>query len=95
MVLVTDSHIRLYKFCKTPEQILIAVYLWNEFYLKSRDLKKVEIYTNIPVHKDTVDNTLEHLNNNQTIKEWKNKIKFLSKSKQVFYDVINESEINY
>ncbi|OWP75860.1 hypothetical protein [Flavobacterium oreochromis] len=89
------NDVRLYEFCKTPEQILVAMYLWNEFYLKSRDLKKNEIYTNIPVHKDTVDNTLEHLNNNQTIRELKNKIVFLSKSKHVFYDVINESEMNY
>lgn len=45
--------------------------------------------------KKTVYNAIDDLNNNQTIREWKNKVVFSSKAKQIFYDVINESEINY
>lgn len=89
------NDVRLYEFCKTPEQILIAMYLWNEFYIKSKELKVNEVFTNIPVDKKTVYNAIDDLNNNQTIREWKNKVVFSSKAKQIFYDVINESEINY
>lgn len=89
------SDFRLYEFCKTPEQILIAMYLWNEFYIKSKELKVNEVFTNIPVDRKTVYNAINDLNNNQTIREWKNKVVFSSKAKQIFYDVINESEINY
>ncbi len=86
---------RLFEFCKTPEQILISLYLWNEFFLKSRDLKKIEIYTNLPVDKKTVDNTIEYLENNQTIRIWKNKIMFSEKAKKIFSDVISENDIKY
>ena len=71
------------------------MYLWNEFYIKSKELKVNEVFTNIPVDKKTVYNAIDDLNNNQTIREWKNKVVFSSKAKQIFYDVINESEINY
>ena len=89
------NDVRLYEFCKTPEQILIAMYLWNEFYLKSKELNAKEVFTNIPVDKKTVYNAIEDLNNNQTIRKWKNKVMFSKLAKNIFLDVINESDINY
>ena len=85
-----SMHPELAKFCKTPEQVLVATFLWNEFYLKNRKINKTDISKDLSIDRKTIYNIINDFENRQILRIWKKKVCFLNEAKGIFLNVIEK-----